>query len=261
MGKWENTTYLKHGDASLVAAAIVELFAEEGMVQVERPSQRATFAHEPMQYGTALENNRWGVAVFPGAPGWTIVKTAPLELLGERAPTARRMRLVELTDRLKCGAFQINLYDSSSGLILIEADGCGRYLLSGNGYGGRRQNPDPLIFFGEQLAEDRVDVRFELLPLQTHVEAHTLDWYLGHRLIDNDAFTDDLAKTLGGDSASWCDNDTAVDVLVCHKPLPMACGIERFFDWPPGDRPEELLRTELEQVTAHIAARRAKTEL
>ena len=119
MGKWENTTYLNHEDAPLVAAAIVELFAEEGMAQVERPTQRETVAHEPMQYGTALENNRWSVAVFPGAPGWTIMKTAPLELLGERAPSARRMRLVELTDHLKCGAFQINLYDSSSGLILI----------------------------------------------------------------------------------------------------------------------------------------------
>jgi hypothetical protein len=68
-----------------------------------------------------------------------------------------------------------------------------------------------------------------------------------------------LAKALGGDSAPWCDNNIAVDVLVCHKPLPMAGGIELFFDWPPGDRPEELLRAELQQLTAHIAARHAKT--
>jgi hypothetical protein len=29
----------------------------------------------------------WAIAVFPGAPGWTVVKTAPFELLAETSPS------------------------------------------------------------------------------------------------------------------------------------------------------------------------------
>jgi hypothetical protein len=94
MGYWENTTYLAHADASAVAAAIAELFAQEGMAQVARPAERNYVLYDPMQYATALQNNLWGVAVFPGSDGWTVIKTAPLELLGERAPGKNRMRLL-----------------------------------------------------------------------------------------------------------------------------------------------------------------------
>jgi hypothetical protein len=58
-----------------------------------------------------------------------------------------------------------------------------RYLLSGYGPGSIR-NPDPLRFNEEQLAEDRIDVRFELLPLQQLVWENTRrstmnNWSLG----------------------------------------------------------------------------------
>src|SRR5689334_20141178 len=135
MGYWENTTYLRHGQASAVADAIAALLAREGMQRVARPSQRAPGQLDPMQYGRALQNNLWGVAVIPGkgAPGnsaWSIVKTAPLELLGERAAGADRMRLMALAERLGVYGFQINVYDGSEA-VLVETDGQGRCLLSG----------------------------------------------------------------------------------------------------------------------------------
>jgi len=253
MGYWENTTYLQHSDATAVAAAIVDLFAREGMVQIARPAPRQSALYEPMQYATALENNLWGVAVFPGSAGWTILKTAPLELLGERAPAAHRMRFVELADRLGSGGFQINVYDSSA-LILIETDGRGRTLLSGHGY-GNRHNPDPLMFYGEQLTEARLGVRFEILPLQSHVETNTCEVRDGHPLIDYDTFAEDLARSLGGDNAQWCDNITCVDTLLCHKPLEMTGGIDLYFRWPANDRPEDEFRAEIERIRARVAAR------
>jgi hypothetical protein len=92
MGYWENTTYVNHGSAPEVAEALTALFAREGMEQFDPPN-RVRRGIEPMQYEGALQNDVWGVAAFPGAPGWTVVKTAPLELLAERREGADRMRL------------------------------------------------------------------------------------------------------------------------------------------------------------------------
>src|ERR1700747_1310135 len=100
MGKWENTTYIEQGDAQRVAGAIIALLREEGMQQVARPAPRQPERFDAMQYAGAMENNLWGVAVFPGSAGWTVIKTAPLELLGERVPGTSRMRMVELAGRL-----------------------------------------------------------------------------------------------------------------------------------------------------------------
>jgi hypothetical protein len=250
MGYWENTTYLAHGEAPAVAAAIAELFAQEGMAHVARPAERDHVPYDPMQYATGLQNNLWGIAVFPGSEGWTVIKTAPLELLGERASGRNRMRLLDLADRTGAAGFQINLYDSTA-LLMVETDGHGRGLLSG--YRGMSDD-DPLEFHGEQLREDRIDVRFEYLPLQSHVETYTSDMYEGQRLLDNDAFARHLAQTLAGNNAAWCDNITCVDTLLCHKPLPMAGGIDLYFRWPPGDRPGDEFRAECERRRAKIAA-------
>jgi hypothetical protein len=192
-----------------------------------------------MQYAGAMENNLWGVAVFPGSPGWTVVKTAPLELLGERAPGAGRMRMVELAGRLKAAGCQINLYDSSS-VVLIEVDRQGRYLLSG--YRLHSNNPDPLSFHGERISEDRVDMRFELLPLQQLVEESIRDLGNGP-WPDNDEFAMRLANTLGGDNAAWCDNITSTRHLLSHLPLTMPGGIDLYFEWPARDRRAESLES------------------
>jgi len=130
MGNWQNTTYIRQSDTQAVADAIIALLREEGMQQVARPASREPEPFDPMQYAGAMANNLWGVVVFPGAPGWTIVKTAPFELLGERAPDANCMRLVKLAARLKAAGLQINLYDSTL-FVLIEVDDQSRYLLCG----------------------------------------------------------------------------------------------------------------------------------
>jgi hypothetical protein len=233
MGYWEHTTYIAHDEAATVAAAIVELFAEEGMRRLMRPIERSRQQYEPMQYASALENNEWGVAVFPGTTGWTVVKTAPLELLGERTPGKSRMRLLDVAARLQADAAQINLYDGFP-MVLVEVDRLGHYRLSGYKTDSRLR--DPLNFNGERLSEERLEVRFELLPLQTHVE----EWQRGSESCD--ALAKRLAAALGGGNACWCDNIVSVDHIICRKPLPMAGGIDLHFEWPARDRPEEELR-------------------
>ena len=96
MGLWQNTTYIQHGASQRVADVIVTLLQEEGMQQViaPPPSSLEKLGTDPLQAAT------WGVAIFPGAPGWNVVKTTPLELLGARAPGVQWMRLVELLRRL-----------------------------------------------------------------------------------------------------------------------------------------------------------------
>ena len=88
------------------------------------------------EHGRLRESAPLAIGVVPGATGWTIIKTVPLEMLGRRAPHANRMRLVDLAGLLGTAALQINLYQKAF-LILVEVDRQLRCLLSGYG-------PEPL---------------------------------------------------------------------------------------------------------------------
>jgi hypothetical protein len=211
MVRWQHTSYIEDAQPKRVAGALVSLFCREGMQQVAGPSPGT------LQHGRAMNSPTWAVAVLSGAAGWTIVKTLPLELLGERAPTSNRMRLVDLANFLGVAAVQVNLYETAF-LVLVEVDRQSRYLLSGYGPGSIR-NPDPLRFNEEQLAEDRIDVRFELLPLQQLVWESTRYQYAGPTL-DNEQLVARLACALGGKNAACCDDKWAANMLLGRKPLP-----------------------------------------
>ena len=215
MGYWTNTTYLNHGDHEAVAAGIVRLIEGEGRRRVDRPPERVPDRHDPMQYKGADENALWGVAVLPGATGWTVIKTAPLELLGERAMGKQRMRLSELSSALGCAGFQYNVYDSSAA-ILVEVDPAGTILLSGIPY-DTEDEPDQINFHGEPWdVLDRFDIRFEILPLEADP--------------DFDTMARQLDQQLGGRNREFCDNLTSVVTLQQHLPLQAAGGIELYFE-------------------------------
>lgn len=157
MGYWENTTYVRCGDPAAVARALTSLFGREGMTPVEAPPRRERQWFEPMHYEDALGNDLWGVALFPGAAGWTLLKTAPLEILGERRPGADRIRLAELCSDLAASGVQINVYDGL-GPILAEASPEGKVYLSGFGY----FKGDGLTWREERLAEELVPARLQI---------------------------------------------------------------------------------------------------
>nr|WP_164933292.1 hypothetical protein [Corallococcus coralloides] len=90
------------------------------------PKPRTRERHDRMQYGLGDEVPRWGLAGFHGAPGWTVVRTAPFELLMQGTPPL----LTRLSSRLGVPAFQYNIYDSTPE-FLMEAGADGRVELSG----------------------------------------------------------------------------------------------------------------------------------
>jgi hypothetical protein len=241
MGYSENTNYINCGDTQRVANQLTKLLQNEGMRLIPRPRQRERLWYEPMQYNSAFENNIWGLAVFPGDADWTVIKTAPLELLGERASGKKMMRLVELCSTLQSPGFQINLYDSCQ-MILVETNGLGEYRLSGFGRGDTH-NPDPLQFYGECLAEDRIEVRFELLPLQKYIE-DSRHAKLPHGIsLDGESLIHNFSHHFGGANKDFCNNSTSIDTLISCKPFAAKSGIQLYFIWPPNDRPEPPRRT------------------
>ena len=214
MGYWTNTTYLNCPDPEEVAAELVRLLEAEGRRRIDRPPARVPDQYDPMQYKSADENAVWGIAVFPGVSGWSVIKTAPLELLGERARGKRQMRLAELSSMLGCAGFQYNVYDSS-GAVLVEVDSAGAVLLSGIPYDGQDE-PDQITFHGEPWnVLERFDLRFEILPLEADP--------------DFEQMARRLARELGGANTEFCDNLTSVVTLQRHLPLQAAGGIELYF--------------------------------
>jgi hypothetical protein len=220
MGYWENTTYVKHGSVADVARALDTVFAKEGMVRVAAPSQRARLRVEPMQYDGALDNDLWGFAIFPGSSGWSVVKSAPLEVLSERPSSGERMRLADVCEALATSAFQINVYDST-GTVLAEVSKNGDVLMSGfNG-----QGDDPMKWNGIAVTEERVIPRFEI---------HALEHLLPDLVGDDFAFA--AAREIGGANKDYCDNIVSVDTLICHEPFSAPGGIALYYRWSGASR-------------------------
>lgn len=223
MGLWANTTYLEHDSVQDVARAVIALCGAEGMDPAAAPAARERVGVEPMQYDDALHNDLWGFAIFPGAPGWTVLQTAPLELLAERATDASRMRLAELCASLSAGAFQLNIYDSSE-TVLVEVSATGDVVTSG--FRMPDGSDDPFAWHGERLSEETFEAGFRLHPFQ--------DVIADAELADDVA--ERLAQQFGGANAASCSNLVSVDTLISHKPLQAAGGETLYFRWRGASR-------------------------
>jgi len=218
MGLWVNTTYVRRDSVQEVVHAVTALCRAEGMERIAAPAPRDRLLVEPMQYDVALHNDLWGFAIFPGAEGWTVIQTAPLELLGERAAGASRMRLAELCASLSASAFQLNVYDSTE-RVLVEVSATGKVLTSGfTMHGG---STDPFAWHGERLSEETFEAGFRLHPFQDLIA----DAALGDELAER------IARQFGGANAAFCDNGVSVDTLISHRPLAAAGGEVLYVRW------------------------------
>lgn len=157
-----------------------------------------------------------GAALFPGAPGWTAIQTAPFELLGERARGAPAMRLCGLCRALGAAGVQIHVYDSS-GSVLVEVTAGGRVQVSGFWPPARRGSP--FLWNGERLAEATWQSGFRLLPLADVFDPDLPD--------EEKAAA--LAARLGGANAEFCDNVVSVENLIRHLPFDAPGGTARYF--------------------------------
>lgn len=111
--------------------------------------------------------NLWIVGLFPGAAGWTIVKTSQLELLCSRAQGATRSRLSELAMQIGCDAFHLSVYGDHGG-IFMEVDACGRTFISGFFDGSEE---DSYEFHGEPIKEGEKPLQFFLLEVPEEMQA------------------------------------------------------------------------------------------
>ncbi|WP_315809261.1 hypothetical protein [Pseudomonas sp. C9-3] len=216
MANWENTTYIHQASVEQVVATLNTIFAKEKMKRVPSPPQRSLQRVEPMQYDIALENDLWGLAVFPGVDGWTIVKTAPLELLAESAPSTNSSRLTAVAKALGAYAFQVNVYDGLS--VLYEVSPSGEQAFSG--------------FSGEEEWHGFSSTEDNYVP---HFQLHDM----GH-LINPEMSAEQLELAISGElsgiNAQFCDNMVSVDTLISHKPFRAFGGLAIYYQWTGASR-------------------------
>jgi hypothetical protein len=171
-----------------------------------------------MQYGCAQDNPLWGVALFPGAYCWCVLQTAPLELLGKRAPGQARMRLAELCRRLGLPGFHFNVYDGSASVLAEISETCA---IAMSGFRLDSDGDHPLSWNGQALPQGEALFlpSFQMLPFQHVLEGAECD---------EDAAVA-IARTFGGRNAVWCDNRTSLKTLLCHEPFAASGGRTLYF--------------------------------
>jgi hypothetical protein len=203
MGLWQNIAFVQTEDIGRVERVLHELVVARGRT-ITTPVRRTPTQYDPMQYGTGDEVARWGIAGFRGAPGWTVVRTAPFELL----LTGEPLLLGELARGVGANAFSYNLYDGDSH-FLCEASPAGR--IERSGFVGS----DPEKHWGEDGPdEDRIDPCFRIVAAPASVQ-HAL---AGDHL---DAAAAELVAAFGGANRRYCDNLFTIEVLLPHAPLPV----------------------------------------
>jgi len=161
MGLWQHTAYLASEDLEAVERELEAICVVEGKRRVI-PAPRRRDPLDPMQVGTAATSRRWGIAGFTGAPGWTVLKTAPLELLADEA-----QRLGQLCRRLGCQGFQLNVYDGDAER-LVEHAADGRHAVSGLGL---PSPDDPRRAAEGSPVEGSVAMRFSLIDVRDAAES------------------------------------------------------------------------------------------
>lgn len=151
MGTWLNVAFIQCADIARVERELSRLLVEVGR-RLTSPKPRTPELYDRMQYGLGDEVQRWGLAGFHGAPGWTVLRTAPFELLMQGTPPL----LARLSSRLGVPAFQYNIYDSTPE-FLMEVDAGGRVELSG--FVGQ----DVTRYWNSELPMERVNTRFRII--------------------------------------------------------------------------------------------------
>lgn len=190
--KWDNTAYIHCSNLDVIGYSLITLFGREGYYPVPKPSPRTPAQADSMQYGNADSNHLWAVAFLLGAKGWSVIKTAPFELLCERAPGATRPRLTYVASEIGCDTMQINLYDGTD-VVLLEADSSGCIAISGV-FG--MADDDPFVWHDERISDEYYMARFRLIDIPNELQA--VD-YLGsceiNKLLDGDSLTDNSIMT------------------------------------------------------------------
>lgn len=163
MGRFSNFTYcIQCNKFELIEQALTRIFEQEGCPRIPLPPLSIDDIKE--RYYRQLRYELWMIGLFIGAPGWTIVKTFPQELLCHRARGADRPRLSELATRINSDAFYVGVYEYSG--ILMEANALGAIFISGDVDSGHSEADK---FFDEQIDSQELG-RFFLLNVPKEMQ-------------------------------------------------------------------------------------------
>lgn len=167
MGEWGYATFFHTDDLDAVESAIARVCEASGMRGVEyKPRKREQW--DAMQYGTGASSDRWSLAVGAGRRGWSIVRSAPFELLAEPTESGEH-RLGLVARALGCEALHVSLYDSVA-MIVAQASARGEVVLSGYTMEGP-------TFHGVAIDEARYEPKIDRIELPREVH-EALDRYL-----------------------------------------------------------------------------------
>ena len=160
MGEWGQVTFFRTDDRDALERAIHDLCSEEGLVAAPYV-RRKRETWDRMQYGTGASSDRWALALGAGRGGWSVVKTAPLDLLAEPGPSGEH-RLGIIARALRCDALHVSLQDGVA-MVIVQAAPTGEVVLSG-------YSMDGPSFHGVEIDEERIAPRIDRVDVPRSVQ-------------------------------------------------------------------------------------------
>jgi hypothetical protein len=153
--------YIATSNQEAVAEAVTRTFAAIGGAKVT--SQYKDSVHSVHVKHADSAKPQWTISIAAGAKGWTIIDTQPVELLAQHGDKPAPL-LAEVCRRARARGF-LFVARSIVDAVLIEADAWGEFLLSGCVFDDADEDA-AWTFHGSPMSADRVEVRFEIVPIQ-----------------------------------------------------------------------------------------------
>jgi len=159
MGEWGQATFFRTNDLDALDRAIRDLCVAEGLVAAPYV-RRKRETWDRMQYGSGATSDRWALALGAGRGGWSVVKTAPLELLAEPGLSGEH-RLGIMARALQCDALHVSIYDGMA-MVIAQAMPTGEVVLSG-------YSMDGPTFHGVEIDEEHLKPRIDCIDVPRSV--------------------------------------------------------------------------------------------
>lgn len=163
--------YIATSNQEAVAEAVARAFAAIGGAKVTAQIKDAVHSVHVKHADPAKP--QWTITIAAGAKGWTLIDTQPAELLAQHGDKPAPL-LAEICRRARARGF-LFVARSIVDAVLIEADAWGEFLLSGCVFDDADEEA-AWTFHGSPMSADRVEVRFEIVPI--HVDMLDRDDYL-----------------------------------------------------------------------------------
>jgi uncharacterized protein len=234
----ELSAYIGCSDTQRIVDGIVGLCSREGMRHIA-PTALPDLHEAPSQ------NNYWGLAVLPGAPGWHVLLALPWNVLCERVSGGGPSRFVALCNALQAPGMLREVHGGvggyAYGTVTLEADGQGREAISGFIWRHGEQAEKELTWHGYTLPE----VAPEAVGARLIESVMPTDWTLDVEAIRSNVeeahLCGEYAQRLGGPTGKWWAPESAwarlEAAIKLGGPVPIQGGVILTFEWPPQDRP------------------------